>query len=184
MKKSIKQLYNGMYEKGLNVVEFATALLFIGEITKNEVAKVILFNINDTENEKIISACNAIYLWYYFYNKGKLSKPTFDFINDVCDKIISTRNPGLENYLDLVILFLKKNIIEKSKTKEIKLLTALELLFIETEYENIDLFRLRNQEFQKYRLIKSHLSERALQILLLNYSRNLLREKLKFLIFY
>ncbi len=133
VKTRIKILLSEMEEYGICVSRIIPMTLFIEPERYDEISLKMRFDLNSANEQEIQETIYGIFDWVSLGMTGKISPPPDDFLEELVNRLIARRQPGLDSVIDCVSGIIRRFpllIIEKQVNS---IVIALQYLIKETE---------------------------------------------------
>ncbi len=133
VKTRIKGLLSEMEEYGICVLRNIPMTLFIDPDSYDEISQKMRFALNSANKEEIYETIHGIFGWVSLGNTGKIHSHPDDLLDELVNRLIARRQPGLGSVIDGVLGVVKRFPLLISETQVKSIIIALQYLIKETE---------------------------------------------------
>lgn len=135
-KIKIKRLLDEMEESEINILWTLPMLLFIDSDISDQIVSKLRIGLNSTNEEEISDSTSGIFCWVLLGNMKKVSSPPINLVEELVNRVISSRQPGLNFFIDSLSRIIKRCPEIVSDEQIESLCFSLEYLIKETELPN------------------------------------------------
>lgn len=172
----IKTLIQGLFfeleQLGEEISSVLPGTLFIEPENYDTVAQKLRLSLNSTEQDKIADSVKGLYRWFLYSVKRNISAPPNDLLNEIVNRVLTRRQPGLYAVMSCLGAILKDlpQLFIESQLKDICI--ALQYLFQDTELpDQVERDRLDGENLiiavgdrPKYRKLAAEIAYRLHQL--------------------
>ncbi|MDR7666495.1 SIR2 family protein [Methanosarcina sp. Z-7115] len=164
VKDRVKNLLSDMEKFDICVLRALPMTLFIEPENYDEVLQKIRFGLNSAKEEEIHEIIFGLFNWIILGNMGKIRSPPNDLLDELINRTVARRQPGLESVIECVSSIVRRlpDLFTEKQTES--LIIALQYLIKETELpDKKDLYKTKYSlflidELPTYRKLSAELS--------------------------
>ncbi len=133
IKSSIKGFILDLEQTRVSTLSLLPAKLFIEPENYDAVAQKLRFSLNSAKQDEVEGCIQGLYYWFFHSTRGSISSPPDDFLDELINRVIIRRQPGLDSlmrYLSAILKYLPQIFTEKQLES---ICTALQYLAEETK---------------------------------------------------
>ncbi len=132
----IERILPEMEEYGICILSALPMTLFIKPDSYGEVSQRLRNGLNSIKQEEVEDSIDGLFYWLIYGNKGVLAAPPQDLLNELINRIVTRRQPGLNYEIQVIsaIIYYYPNYFKDDQFDSI--CTALKYLYKETELPN------------------------------------------------
>lgn len=164
VKARVKNLLSEIEKFNICVLSALPMTLFIEPENYAEVSQKTRLGLNSVKNEEVREAARGLFNWIILVNIGKIKSPPNDLLDELINRTIMRRQPGLGSIIDCISGIVKRlpGLINEKQIES--LITALQYLIKDTELpDKKELYKTRDSlisvdELPTYRKLCAELS--------------------------
>lgn len=132
----IERLLSEMEEHDISILSALPMTLFIKPDSYSDVSQRLRNGLNSIKQEEVQDVIEGLFYWLVYGDKGILTAPPQDLLNELINRIVTRRQPGLNYEMQIVsaIIYYYPNYFSDSQLDSICI--ALKYLYKETELPN------------------------------------------------
>jgi hypothetical protein len=133
VKTRVKKLVSEMEEYGICVLRAIPMTLFAEPESYNEISQKMRFALNSADEQEISETIYGIFEWLSLGVSGKIPSPPADLVDELVNRLIARRQPGLSSVIDCVSGVVRRFPLLINEKQVISIIIALQYLIKETE---------------------------------------------------
>lgn len=145
VKARVKNLLSEMEQFNICVLSALPMTLFIEPENYDEVSQKTRLGLNSAKNEEVREAARGLFNWIILGNIGKIKSPPNDLLDELINRAIMRRQPGLGSIIDCISGIVKRlpGLINEKQIES--LIIALQYLIKDTELpDKKELYKTRD----------------------------------------